>query len=185
MRLDCFSFQKRKHTRFDDSDSYICSFQRTCSLKHFYGGHKAVARPDPFPNSAVKHRIADGSACIACARVGSRRTFPKPDSFGSPAFLFFSIVCNAEIDFMSRETLVFIVLTIIWFRICHANLRIRLSEMPGAVRRVTADERCSAHPVPQRPLPRQKVGKGEGSAWGRRWSRIDLQGFRVLHHRLP
>lgn len=34
-----------------------------------------MARPDPIPNSAVKHRIADGSACIACARVGSRRTF--------------------------------------------------------------------------------------------------------------
>jgi len=34
-----------------------------------------VARPDPIPNSAVKHRIADGSACLACARVGCRRIF--------------------------------------------------------------------------------------------------------------
>ena len=42
-------------------------------LLHFFGGHKAVARPDPIPNSAVKHRIADGSACIARARVGCRR----------------------------------------------------------------------------------------------------------------
>ena len=39
----------------------------------FNGGHKAVVRPDPFPNSAVKRCIADGSACIACARVGRRR----------------------------------------------------------------------------------------------------------------
>ena len=48
---------------------------RNASATTFYGGHKAVARPDPIPNSAVKHRIADGSACIACARVGSRQTF--------------------------------------------------------------------------------------------------------------
>ena len=29
--------------------------------------------PDPIPNSAVKHCVADGSACKACARVGSRQ----------------------------------------------------------------------------------------------------------------
>ncbi len=34
-----------------------------------------MVRPDPIPNSAVKRRIADGSACIACARVGRRRYF--------------------------------------------------------------------------------------------------------------
>jgi hypothetical protein len=50
-------------------------FSENSVLLNFYGGHKAVARPDPIPNSAVKHRIADGSACIACARVGCRRTF--------------------------------------------------------------------------------------------------------------
>ena len=54
--------------------------------KTFYGGHKAVARPDPIPNSAVKHRIADGSACIACARVGSRRTFPSRTPLGVRLF---------------------------------------------------------------------------------------------------
>lgn len=37
-----------------------------------------MVRPDPIPNSAVKRRIADGSACIACARVGSRRLFLTP-----------------------------------------------------------------------------------------------------------
>ena len=55
----------------------------------FYGGHKAVARPDPIPNSAVKHRIADGSACIACARVGSRQTFKSRTSKES-GFLLYS-----------------------------------------------------------------------------------------------
>ena len=54
----------------------------------FYGGHKAVARPDPIPNSAVKHRIADGSACIACARVGSRQTFKSRTSKESGFLLF-------------------------------------------------------------------------------------------------
>jgi hypothetical protein len=43
------------------------------NYQRFFGGHKAVARPDPFPNSAVKHSLADGSACIACARVGCRQ----------------------------------------------------------------------------------------------------------------
>ena len=32
-----------------------------------------MARPDPIPNSAVKRCIADGSASIGCARVGSRQ----------------------------------------------------------------------------------------------------------------
>ncbi len=40
--------------------------------KQVFGGSKAAVRPDPIPNSAVKRSVADGSACIACARVGSR-----------------------------------------------------------------------------------------------------------------
>src|SRR5438034_5435571 len=40
-----------------------------------FGGYKAVVRPDPIPNSAVKRSVADGSACIACARVGSRQIY--------------------------------------------------------------------------------------------------------------
>ena len=40
---------------------------------NFSGGIEAAVRPDPFPNSAVKRGVADGSACIACARVGCRR----------------------------------------------------------------------------------------------------------------
>ena len=45
-------------------------------LRRLFGGHKAVVRPDPFPNSAVKHSLADGSGCIASARVGCRQIFP-------------------------------------------------------------------------------------------------------------
>ena len=40
-----------------------------------FGGHKAVVRPDPIPNSAVKHSIADGSGLIDSARVGRRQSF--------------------------------------------------------------------------------------------------------------
>ena len=42
-----------------------------------FGGYKEVARPDPIPNSAVKRFIADGSDCIAFARVGCRRFLLK------------------------------------------------------------------------------------------------------------
>src|SRR5208283_1678472 len=52
----------------------------------FFGGHKAVVRPDPIPNSAVKHSLADGSSPIGSARVGSRQSFNKPGEF-SPGFL--------------------------------------------------------------------------------------------------
>jgi hypothetical protein len=42
-----------------------------------FGGHKAVVRPDPIPNSAVKRSLADGSGCIASARVGRRQSFKQ------------------------------------------------------------------------------------------------------------
>ena len=34
-----------------------------------------MVRPVPIPNTAVKRCMADGSGCIASARVGSRRFF--------------------------------------------------------------------------------------------------------------
>ena len=55
--------------------------------QRFFGGYKAVVRPDPIPNSAVKRSIADGSACIACARVGCRQIFSKAELKGSAFFL--------------------------------------------------------------------------------------------------
>ena len=42
-----------------------------------FGGLKAVVRPDPIPNSAVKRSVADGSGFIDSARVGSRQFFKK------------------------------------------------------------------------------------------------------------
>jgi hypothetical protein len=45
-----------------------------------FGGHKAVARPDPIPNSAVKHSLADGSGFIDSARVGRRQFFKKAET---------------------------------------------------------------------------------------------------------
>ena len=54
-----------------------------------FGGHEAVARPVPIPNTAVKHSLADGSGSIGSARVGRRQFFLKgpepwfrPLSFG-------------------------------------------------------------------------------------------------------
>ena len=42
-----------------------------------FGGHEAVVRPVPIPNTAVKHSLADGSGFIDSARVGSRQIFQK------------------------------------------------------------------------------------------------------------
>ena len=52
-----------------------------------FGGYKEVVRPDPIPNSAVKRFIADGSDCIAFARVGCRQ-FLLNRAQKSPVFLF-------------------------------------------------------------------------------------------------
>jgi hypothetical protein len=55
-----------------------------------FGGHKAVVRPVPIPNTAVKHSLANGSGCIASARVGCRQSFKKGRRIISPAFYFFN-----------------------------------------------------------------------------------------------
>ena len=57
------------------------------AVRQHFGGLKAVARPDPIPNSAVKRSLADGSGCLASARVGSRQSFNKKPEFFYPAFL--------------------------------------------------------------------------------------------------
>ena len=51
-----------------------------------FGGYKEVARPDPIPNSAVKRFIADGSDCIAFARVGCRQFLLNRVRLGSVSF---------------------------------------------------------------------------------------------------
>src|SRR5688572_27765719 len=75
----------------------MCSFQGTSDnwtiFYNFFGGYKAVARPDTIPNSAVKRSLADGSSFIDSARVGYRQIFLKKPKcqvrfgffvFGSP-----------------------------------------------------------------------------------------------------
>jgi hypothetical protein len=52
-----------------------------------FGGNTAVVRPVPIPNTAVKRCKADGSGCIASARVGSRQFFKKPKHQVVSAFL--------------------------------------------------------------------------------------------------
>ena len=54
----------------------------------FLGGHKAVVRPVPIPNTAVKHSLADGSGFIDSARVGCRQFFLKGRNVIVSAFLF-------------------------------------------------------------------------------------------------
>ena len=47
-----------------------------------------MVRPVPIPNTAVKHSLADGSGCIASARVGCRQfLLERPEKIASPAFL--------------------------------------------------------------------------------------------------
>jgi len=56
-------------------------------LNGFFGGHKAVVRPDPIPNSDVKRSIADGSAGRACVRVGCRQIYFQSRTRGFGFFL--------------------------------------------------------------------------------------------------
>ena len=58
------------------------------AVRQHFGGHKAVVRPDPIPNSAVKRSLADGSGCLASARVGCRQFLLKAEMpEGVSAFL--------------------------------------------------------------------------------------------------
>jgi hypothetical protein len=54
------------------------------------GDHSAVAPPVPIPNTEVKRCSPDGSACIACARVGRRQNL-CPASWKQGAGLFRAI----------------------------------------------------------------------------------------------
>ena len=61
------------------STSISFSGNPTVLLKtRFPGDHRAAVPPVPIPNTAVKRRLADGSACIACARVGRCRVYRSP-----------------------------------------------------------------------------------------------------------
>ena len=69
----------------------MCSFQRIAEsgmlFVTIFGGHKAVVRPVPIPNTAVKRSLADGSGFIDSARVGCRQFFLKSRNIIVSAFL--------------------------------------------------------------------------------------------------
>ena len=59
----------------------MCSFQSSRVCRKFFsifGGYKAVVRPDPIPNSAVKHHIADGSACVRSVEMPDQNPLAPP-----------------------------------------------------------------------------------------------------------
>src|ERR1035438_10193796 len=93
----------------------VCNYQRTCSFTklsvvcpftgphlafegetstpdslRFPGSFAAVVPPVPIPNTAVKRCRADGSACIACARVGRCRGILEKPAFRDQRGLFIS-----------------------------------------------------------------------------------------------
>ena len=85
-------------------------FKEQRENKVFPGDIKAVVRPDPIPNSAVKRCVADGSACIACARVGRCRGFSlRSDevSVTPSLLLFFSTHPTLSTSFLPFRKFVF------------------------------------------------------------------------------
>lgn len=74
-----------KFDRSEASESFLLS---SISYLLPFGGHKAVVRPVPIPNTAVKHSLADGSGFIDSARVGCRQFFLKSRNLYVSAFLF-------------------------------------------------------------------------------------------------
>src|SRR6184192_1072354 len=74
-----------------------------CILHFFFGGHKAVVRPDPIPNSAVKHSLADGSGLIDSARVGCRQSFPKAETKVSAFFILLVLLLLLVLDLSAHR----------------------------------------------------------------------------------
>jgi len=116
VRLDHLNFLRKKERFNKSAcvvaPLTVCNYQRTCSFTklsavcpvyrasdslfkcgaptpdslRFPGSFAAVVPPVPIPNTAVKRCRADGSACIACARVGRCRgnlERPVPKKFGA------------------------------------------------------------------------------------------------------
>ena len=90
-------------------------FKEQRENKVFPGDIKAVVRPDPIPNSAVKRCVADGSACIACARVGRCRGFSlRSDEVSvTPSLLLFfsthpTLSTSSLLRFCTRCALVYL-----------------------------------------------------------------------------
>ena len=75
----------------ENLELFFINFLHVKTVHTQFGGNTAVVRPVPIPNTAVKHCKADGSGCIASARVGSRQSFKKSPVIRSPGiFLLFN-----------------------------------------------------------------------------------------------
>src|SRR2546421_2103968 len=74
------------------SDPFSRSTLQRSNAPTIFGGHKAVVRPDPIPNSAVKHSLADGSSPIGSARVGCRQFFKKAETQVSAFFIDLQVI---------------------------------------------------------------------------------------------
>ena len=76
-------------------------------LTAFAGDHRGVVTPVPIPNTEVKRPIAEGSAGLACARVGRRRLFYL---FLFCAVLIFGICCAYffSLQKLIREDFIFL-----------------------------------------------------------------------------
>ena len=94
----------------------ICSFQRMAGKPDAFfinfstlksccpiWWHTAVVRPVPIPNTAVKHSMADGSGCIASARVGSRQSFKKARRNFFRLFYFSKLAQTSDADVFIPE----------------------------------------------------------------------------------
>src|SRR5437016_9573867 len=72
--------QKKSVDRSQNPEAVLLTPEfRILTSVRFPGSFAAVVPPVPIPNTAVKRCRADGSACIACARVGRcRGNLEKP-----------------------------------------------------------------------------------------------------------
>src|ERR1700712_4470536 len=69
----------KTHKVLSHTHSLAVSCKRYAWQTEFLDDHRALEPPDPFPNSAVKRCIADGSVGFPHVRVGHRQdSNPKP-----------------------------------------------------------------------------------------------------------
>ena len=83
---------RRKELRESDA-----KHQRELNVTGFPDGHRAVAPPEPMPNSEVKRSIADGSVGLPHVRVGHRQVVnvePRVEELGVFVYGFFNILAK-------------------------------------------------------------------------------------------
>ena len=84
------AFFKIKVSHASEKFRHAGERQLAVAVRPHFGGLKAVVRPVPIPNTAVKRSVADGSSPIGSARVGSRQSFKKAGEDFFSGFLRFN-----------------------------------------------------------------------------------------------